>query len=145
MSTPVPDVPNTISPVEPAIDGRTVIADPAVAKVAGIAARAVPGGYSLGSGSTRAIGAIREVVGAADLSQGVRVEVGQTQVAVDVDLVAEYGKPLQEVANQVRVAVYRAVQELVGLRVIEVNVEINDVHIPKSAEQKQQPSSGESS
>lgn len=145
MSNPVPDVPEPISPVEPAIDGRTVIADSAVAKVAGIAARAVPGVYSLGSGSTRAIGAIREVVGAADLSQGVRVEVGQTQVAVDVDLVAEYGKPLQEVANQVRVAVYRAVQELVGLRVIEVNVEINDVHIPKSAEQKQHPSSGESS
>ncbi|NYE96140.1 putative alkaline shock family protein YloU [Psychromicrobium silvestre] len=110
--------------------GRTVIAETAVAKVAGIAAREVPGVYSLGSGSARALGAIREVVGATDLSQGIRVEVGQTQVAVDVSLVAEYGRPLLEVANQVRAAVYRAVQEQVGLKVIEVNVEVNDVHLP---------------
>lgn len=109
--------------------GRTVISDAAVAKVAGIAAREVPGVYALGSGSTRAIGAIREVVGAADLSQGIRVEVGETQVAVDIDLVAEYGRPLQDVANRVRAAVYRSVQDLAGLHVIEVNVEVNDVHI----------------
>lgn len=113
----------------PGATGRTVISDSAVAKVAGIAARKVPGVYALGAGSTRAIGAIREVVGATDLSQGIRVEVGETQVAVDVDLVAEYGSPLQDLANNVRAAVYRSVQELVGLQVIEVNVEVNDVHI----------------
>lgn len=115
--------------IPPGATGKTVISDSAVAKVAGISAREVPGVYSLGSGSTRAIGAIREVVGAVDLSQGVRVEVGETQVAVDVDLVAEYGRPLQDVANNVRAAVYRSVQELAGMHVIEVNVEINDVHI----------------
>lgn len=112
--------------------GRTVIADAAVAKVAGIAARGVAGVYSLGSGSARAIGAIRDVVGATDLSQGIRAEVGATEVAVDVSLVAEYGVPLQTLANQVRAAVYRAVQELVGLTVIEVNVEVNDVHVAGS-------------
>ncbi|WP_394940825.1 Asp23/Gls24 family envelope stress response protein [Psychromicrobium sp. YIM B11713] len=124
----------TRSPQEPELgsdaSGRTVIADAAVAKVAGIAARGVAGVHSLGSGSARAIGAIRDVVGATDLSQGIRVEVGATQVAVDVSLVAEYGLPLQEVCHQVRLAVYRAVQDLVGLTVIEVNVEVNDVHLP---------------
>ena len=127
MSDPATERPGTGMP--PAAAGRTVISDSAVAKVAGIAARGVPGVYALGSGSTRAIGAIREVVGAADLSQGIRVEVGETQVAVDVDLVAEYGSPLQDVANRVRAEVYRSIQELVGLHVIEVNVEVNDVHI----------------
>jgi uncharacterized alkaline shock family protein YloU len=100
-----------------------------VAKVAGVAARTVAGVYALGSGSARALGAIRDVVGQSDAAQGVRVEVGETQVAVDINLVAEYGTPLQQVANNVRAAVYRAVEELVGLSVIEVNVEINDVHL----------------
>lgn len=127
MSETATEQANTL--VLPAASGRTVISDSAVAKVAGIAARRVPGVYALGAGSTRAIGAIREVVGAADLSQGVRVEVGETQAAVDVDLVAEYGVPLQELANNVRAAVYQSVQELVGMDVIEVNVEVNDVHI----------------
>lgn len=110
--------------------GRTVIAETAVAKVVGIAARGVAGVHALGSGASRSIGAIREVVGATDLTQGVRVEVGESQVAVDIILLAEYGYPLQNLANSVRSAVYAAVEELVGRKVIEVNIEITDVYIP---------------
>ena len=116
--------------------GRTVISETAVAKVAGIAARSVPGVYSLGSVPSRALGAIRDAVGSSDHAAGVRAEVGETQVAVDISLVASYGTPLHSLANQVRASVYRAVEELVGLQVIEVNVEITDVYVappPKAA------------
>jgi uncharacterized alkaline shock family protein YloU len=113
--------------------GRTVIAETAVAKVAGIAARAVPGVYSLGSAPSRALGAIRDAVGSSDHAAGVRAEVGETQVAVDISLVASYGTPLHSLADQVRSAVYRAVEELVGLQVIEVNVEITDVYVAPQA------------
>ena len=117
-------------PVPASALGRTVISETAVAKVAGIAARAVPGVYSLGSGPSRALGAIRDAVGSSDHSAGVHAEVGETQVAVDISLVASYGTPLHSLANQVRAAVYRAVEELVGLQVIEVNVEVTDVYVP---------------
>jgi uncharacterized alkaline shock family protein YloU len=110
--------------------GRTVISEIAVAKVAGIAARGVPGVYSLGTGPSRALGAIRDAVGNSDHAAGVHAEVGETQVAVDLNLVAVYGTPLHSLANQVRSAVYSAVEELVGLQVIEVNVEINDIYVP---------------
>jgi uncharacterized alkaline shock family protein YloU len=112
--------------------GRTVIAETAVAKVAGIAARSVPGVYSLGSVPSRALGAIRDAVGSSDHAAGVRAEVGETQVAVDISLVASYGTPLHSLADQVRASVYRAVEELVGLQVIEVNVEITDVYVAPS-------------
>jgi uncharacterized alkaline shock family protein YloU len=114
--------------------GRTVIGDPAAVKIAAIAARAVPGVHSLGPGAGRALGAIRDAVGASDLSQGVKVEVGQTQLAVDISLVADYGFALNALADAVRVAVYEALTELVGLEVIEVNVEILDVHLLPPAE-----------
>ncbi|WP_344361203.1 Asp23/Gls24 family envelope stress response protein [Arthrobacter humicola] len=138
MAGPAPSqAPSQVaSPVDgPALagTGRTVISEAAVAKVAGIAARAVPGVYSLGSGPSRALGAIRDAVGSADHGAGVRVEVGETQVAVDIDLVAVYGTPLQALADQIRAAVYSAVEELVGLEVIEVNIEINDVYVPGPA------------
>lgn len=113
--------------------GRTMIAEAAVAKVAGIAARAVPGVYSLGSVPSRALGAIRDAVGSSDHAAGVRAEVGETQVAVDISLVASYGTPLHSLADQVRASVYRAVEELVGLQVIEVNVEITDVYVAPPA------------
>ncbi|MFF2032154.1 Asp23/Gls24 family envelope stress response protein [Arthrobacter sp. NPDC058192] len=116
-----------------AATGRTVISEAAVAKVAGIAARAVPGVYSLGSGPSRALGAIRDAVGNIDHAAGVRVEVGETQVAVDIDVVALYGTALHALAGQIRAAVYNAVEELVGLEVIEVNIEIIDVYVPGPA------------
>jgi uncharacterized alkaline shock family protein YloU len=110
--------------------GKTVIADTVISKVAGIAAREVPGVYALGGGAARAFGAIRDGIGSTDLSQGVRVEVGETQVAADVTIVVEYPTPMNAVAEQVRAAVARAITQLVGMEVAEVNVAINDVHIP---------------
>lgn len=115
--------------------GRTMISEAAVAKVAGIAARAVPGVYSLGSAPSRALGAIRDAVGSSDHAAGVHAEVGEKQVAVDIELVALYGTPLHALADQIRAAVYSAVEELVGLQVIEVNIEINDVYVSGPAKQ----------
>lgn len=110
--------------------GKTVIVDGVVAKVAGIAAAGVPGVFALGGGVSRAIGAIRDAINQTDKAQGVSVEVGETQAAVDITLVAEYPVSLQKVANDVREAVTTAIEQIVGLQVTEVNVTINDVHLP---------------
>jgi uncharacterized alkaline shock family protein YloU len=117
-------------PVDTDAAGTTTIAEGVVAKVAGIAAREVPGVYALGATGARAFGAIRDVMNATDLAQGVKVEVGETQAAADLTIVVEYPAPIQDVANQVRAAVAGAIRRLVGLEVVEVNVEVNDVHVP---------------
>ncbi|WP_314215047.1 Asp23/Gls24 family envelope stress response protein [Pseudarthrobacter equi] len=110
--------------------GRTTVADGVVAKIAGIAIQEIDGVHALGGGAARAIGNLRERVGQKDLTQGVSVEVGQTQVAVDVTLVVEYPHPLQQVADNARDAVYSAVEDLVGMEVTEVNITITDIHVP---------------
>ncbi len=110
--------------------GATAIAEGVVAKIAGIAAREVSGVYALGGGGARAFGAIRDAINATDLTQGVKVEVGETQVAADITIVVEYPAPIQDVANNVRASVAGAISRLVGLEVVEVNVEVNDVHLP---------------
>lgn len=110
--------------------GSTTIADAVVAKIAGIATRDIPGVYALGGGAARALGSLRDAIGQSDVAQGITVEVGQTQAAVDVTLIVEYPHPLQDVARSVRDAIYTAVEDLVGLQVTEVNINITDVHIP---------------
>ncbi|KQS14562.1 Asp23/Gls24 family envelope stress response protein [Curtobacterium sp. MCLR17_007] len=112
------------------VSGATKIEDTVVEKVAGIAAREVNGVYSLGSGAARAIGAIRDAIGQHDHGQGVKVEVGEKQVAADIVIVAEYPVALQQVADGVRASVTRALQQIVGMEVAEVNVTVQDVHIP---------------
>jgi uncharacterized alkaline shock family protein YloU len=119
---------------QPAADrGRTSIADVVVVKVAGIAAREIPGVYDMGGGLSRTIGAVRDRVpgGRPNVGRGVKVEVGERQTAVDLDLVVEYGVPIADVAREVRENVISAVERVTGLDVVEVNVTVNDVHLPE--------------
>ena len=126
-----------------AAGGQTVISDSVVAKVAGVAARGVPGVHSLGTAPVRAFGAIREALSGTDLSQGVSVTVGDTDVVVDIVIVAEYPVPVQQIAADVRAGITRAIEDFVGLRVSAVNVTINDVHHPSEDDQTSRaPASG---
>jgi len=111
--------------------GRTRIADTVVAKIAGIATREISGVHSLGGGAARAVAAIRERIPGAtsNQSQGVDVEVGETQAAVDIDIVADYGVRLADLAAAIRQNVIRAIETMTGLDVTEVNVSINDVYV----------------
>ncbi|MFJ9626901.1 Asp23/Gls24 family envelope stress response protein [Streptomyces sp. NPDC091280] len=113
--------------------GRTSIADVVVVKVAGIAAREIPGVYDMGGGLSRSIGAVRDRVpgGRPNVGRGVKVEVGERQTAVDLDLVVEYGVSVMDVASDVRENVIAAVERITGLEVVEVNVTVNDVHLPE--------------
>lgn len=148
-SQPTPAAPVTIQRSDAAasarVGGTTEIADAVVAKIIGIAVREVRGVYALGGGVTRAVGAIRDALGGTDLTQGVGVEVGETQVATDVTLVAEYPVPLHQIAADVRAAVHGAITELVGLEVAEVNVTIGDVHIPSDDDDDTVPAETETS
>jgi uncharacterized alkaline shock family protein YloU len=132
--TPTPNavIPATKSsvPAHSTDTGKTNIDDAVVSKVAGIAAREVRGVHALGGTAGRAIGALRDRVGQTNLSQGISVEVGETQVAVDVTLTAEYPVSLQDLADDVRSAVGDAVENIVGMEVAEINVTIADVFVP---------------
>ena len=59
-----------------------------------------------------------------------KVEVGERQAALDIDVVVEYGYPIVDVAAEVRVNVISAVERMTGLEVIEVNLVIDDVNLP---------------
>lgn len=110
--------------------GRTVIADMVVAKIVGIAAREISGVHDLGGGAARVVGRLRDSIPSAkaNLSQGVSVEVGERQAAVDVGIVAYYGTAIHELAAAVRRNVVAAVERMTGLEVTEVNITVHDVY-----------------
>ncbi|SDH50220.1 Uncharacterized conserved protein YloU, alkaline shock protein (Asp23) family [Lentzea fradiae] len=116
--------------------GSTTIADVVVQKVAGLAAREIRGVHALGGGAARTLGALRERIPGATASagQGVSVEVGEKQAAVDLELVVEYGVPIADLARSVRGNVITAIEQITGLDVVEVNINVNDVHIPEESE-----------
>ncbi|WP_080793390.1 Asp23/Gls24 family envelope stress response protein [Corynebacterium pacaense] len=120
--------------------GRTVIEDVVVSKIAGLAAREVSGVYSLGGGTARVVGAIRgSFSGSPNVQQGVTVEVGERQAAVDVAIVAEYGVAIHELAEAIRRNIILAIERMTGLEVTEVNVTVHDVHLDLGEEDVELP------
>lgn len=126
--------------VPPGTRGNTTVADTVVAKIAGMAAREIPEIHNLGGGMARAFGAVRERVpgGGAGITRGVSVEVGERQAAVDLDVVVEYGASISDTAGDVRANVINAVERMTGLEVVEVNIAVNDVHLPDEEEEPEQ-------
>ncbi|RCH70031.1 Asp23/Gls24 family envelope stress response protein [Streptomyces sp. SDr-06] len=116
----------------PATRGRTTIAGGVVEKIAGMAAREVPGVNSLGSGLARTLGAMRP--GRASATRGVKVEVGERQTAIDLEIVVEYGVSIADVAAEIRLNVIGAVERMTELEVVEVNIAVSDVHLPDESE-----------
>jgi uncharacterized alkaline shock family protein YloU len=111
--------------------GQTTIADAVVTKVAGVAAREVRGVHDLGGGMTRALGTVTQRVGVGDeRTQGVSVEVGEREAAVDLTVVVEYGESIPRVSETVRDNVIKRIEGITGLSVTEVNVSVNDLHFP---------------
>jgi uncharacterized alkaline shock family protein YloU len=121
--------------------GSTSISDSVVSKIAGIASQEVDG-VRMGSGGSQAVsGLLGSITGGSSGSQtqGVSVEVGQEEAAIDLTLTAEYGKSIPQLAEAVRRNVANRVESLVGLRVTEVNITVSNIFFPQQeAEQERQ-------
>jgi uncharacterized alkaline shock family protein YloU len=120
--------------------GQTTIADPVVTKVAGIAAREVGGVHALGGGVARALGAVTQRLPVGDsTAQGVSVEVGEREAAVDLTVVIDYGESIPQVTQSIRENVIRRIEGITGLTVTEVNVAVNDLYLPGDDQDEAEP------
>ena len=114
-------------------DGQITVAEGVVQKIAGKACREISGVHAMGSSGARAFGAIRERIPGSsgpNVSQGVGVEVGETEAAIDLDIVVEYGVAIAELGRSIQRNVKQSVERMTGLRVVEVNVSVDDVYLP---------------
>ena len=123
--------------------GKTTIAETVVSKIAGIATREVDGVHALGGGTARAVGALRQRIPGArtNHAQGVSVEVGEKQAAVDLDIVADYGVAITGLAEGIRRNVTTSVERMTGLQVTEVNITVHNVYLddPSNTEDDDAP------
>ncbi|GAA1131756.1 MULTISPECIES: Asp23/Gls24 family envelope stress response protein [Streptomyces violaceusniger group] len=125
---------------DPALRGRTTIADGVVEKIAGMAARDVVGVHAMGGGLARTFGVVRDrVPGGRSVTRGVKAEVGEVQTALDLEIVVDYGVSIADVARAVRENVIAAVERMTGLEVVEVNIAVSDVKLPDEEEESPEP------
>jgi uncharacterized alkaline shock family protein YloU len=121
-------------------DGQITVAENVVQKIAGKACREIAGVHAMGTGGSRAFGAIRERIPGStgpNVAQGVGVEVGETEAAIDLDIVVEYGASITELGRSIQRNVKQTVERMTGLRVVEVNIAVDDVYLPTDGDDGQ--------
>lgn len=102
------------------------IADDVVAVIAGKAVSEVQGVASMAGGFA---GGITEVLsGKKNLGKGIKVEVGDKDTKIDVNIIVEYGTRIPDIAFEIQNRVKKAVENMTGLKVLEVNVHVQGVH-----------------
>ena len=119
--------------------GNTSIADSVVSKIAGIAAQEVDG-IRMGSGASQTASNLLGSItggGSSSQTQGVSVEVGQEEAALDLTLTAEYGKSIPQLAEAVRRNISNRIESLVGLRVTEVNITVQNIFFPEQEREQE--------
>jgi uncharacterized alkaline shock family protein YloU len=122
-------------------EGKISVAQGVVQKIAGMACREMSGVHSMGTGGSRAFGAIRERIPGSsgpNVAQGVGVEVGETQAAIDLDIVVEYGVSVAELGRSIQRNVKTSIERMTGLEVVEVNVNVDDVNLPDTGDEPEQ-------
>ena len=123
-------------------EGKISVAEGVVQKIAGMATREIAGVYSMGTSTTRAFGAIRQRIPGSsgpNVAQGVGVEVGETQAAIDLDIVIEYGASIADLGRSIQRNVKQSIERMTGLEVVEVNVAVDDVHLPTPEGEEKPP------
>jgi uncharacterized alkaline shock family protein YloU len=101
-------------------DGKISVAQGVVQKIAGIACREISGVHAMGVSTSRAF--------------------GETQAAIDLDIVVEYGVSIADLGRSIQRNVKQAVERMTGLDVVEVNVNVDDLYLPDSGDQDDAPS-----
>ena len=113
------------------------ISNDVIAVIAGVAVSEVSGVASMAGGFA---GGISEVLsGKKNMAKGIKVEKTESKVKIDVNIVVEYGTRIPDVAFEIQNRVKKAVENMTGMNVEEVNVHVQGVNTnPKKAEETAQ-------
>jgi len=117
-------------------EGVIRIADEVVSIIAGLAATEIEGVAGMSGGLLD--GGFAEMLGKKNLSKGVRVEVGETETAVDLYVIVEYGVKIADVAWDIQQSVKKAIESMTGLNVVEANVHVEGISLNQDEEEEEE-------
>lgn len=106
--------------------GAVKIADDVVAMIASLAASEVEGVSAVGNNLTNDL---MSKVGVKNLAKGVKVDVKESKVIVDVVVSMEYGFNIPATSRKIQDKVKAAIENMTGLNCAEVNIRIAGVKV----------------
>lgn len=108
--------------------GTVKIADDVVAMIAALAATEVDGVAAMNGNMANEF---LSRVGVKGLAKGVRVEIFNKKVKVELAIIIEYGFNIPATCQRVQTKVKNAIQNMTGLEVTDVNIRIAGINVAK--------------
>lgn len=115
------------------VSGELTFSDKVIQKIVGIAIEKVDGLLSVKSGFFSSIA--EKVVNTDNVTSGIETEVGKKQVAVDMEVICEYGKDATKIYNEIKRVVRTEVEKMTHLEIVEINVQVSDIQTKKEFEE----------
>lgn len=109
----------------PSIRGQLTYDNKVIEKIVGLAVNNIDGLLAINGGYLSNIK--NKLVNTNSVRDGVSVEVGKKQVAVDLDIIAEYQKHVPTIFDEIKAIVESEVKKMTDLDVIEVNCNVVDI------------------
>ena len=130
------DQENHGSEQEDSMRGELNYEDKVVQKIIGIAIEQVDGLLSANGGFFSNVAG--KLVNTDNVTAGIETEVGKKQVAVDMDIIVEYGKDIEKIFEEMQEIIGKEVKNMTHLEVIEVNANVVDIKTKEEFEKDQE-------
>lgn len=127
---------------KPAHESKLTFDDSVIEKIASIACQEVAGVLDMKGGF---FSGISEQFGGRSLTKGITAEVGEKEAAIDAAIILEYGYSAPKVFEELKRNIAQSVGQMTGLKVVEVNVRVDDVMTKKEYEIKRKNTNNEDS
>ena len=127
---------------EQAHESKLTFEDSVIEKIASIACQEVPGVLDMKGGF---FSGISEQFGGRSLTKGISADVGEKEAAIDASIILEYGYSAPKVFEELKRNIAQSVGQMTGLKVVEVNVRVDDVMTKKEYEIKRRNTRNEDS
>lgn len=113
---------------DPSKEGDSIrISSEVIAVITSIIASDIPGIADLSGG---VVGGIAERLGRRDMTRGIKVEVNEDKVTIDLNVIVEYGKPIVDSTDKLKKEIRSNVEKTTGLKVESININVQGINVP---------------
>lgn len=114
--------------------GRITFAPDVIATIANLAAAEIDGVDGMSGNVAESISGMLN--SKKNLTKGVRVEVSEDEVSIELAVIVKYGFKIHEVCHNIQRSIKNAIETMTGLRVLQVNVSVQSISFEKSGQKK---------
>lgn len=119
---------------DPSKEGDSIrISSEVIAVITSIISSDIPGVAGMSGG---VVGGIAERLGRYDMTRGIKVQINEDRVSIDMNIIVEYGISIVDTTDKLKKEVRTNVEKTTGLKVEAININVLGINLPEEEEEE---------